>query len=162
MIAFKSFIGERFANNSLARDGGFDDLEISGTIINLSFISPKFELITLASIPTSNYKVRYNISSKVTNVTLLSPQFHTAYYSIATINSTPGFSIPKQAILQTNPDNPTFTSITSSALNVISTSIASIPAPVMTSVQKTRIAKLTVGMTIYCCLLYTSPSPRDS
>jgi len=149
-IAFKTFVGERFLNNSLAVDGGFDDIEISGVVGQLSFISPIFELITIPPIPTSNYKVRYNISSQVADITLVSPQFHTAYYSIAPINSTPGFSIPKQAMLQTNPDNPTFTSISSSVLNVTSTTNASIPASVMTSVQKTRIANPTAGMTVYC------------
>jgi len=113
VFSFGRFIGERFANNSLAIDGGFDDIEIGpGGIGGVTFIAPLFEKLANALIPTSTYSVKYNVLNTSPDTTWIAPTYDTTYYTLGPVDNVTPTNFPmKEAIIQTDVNNPVFNSV---------------------------------------------------
>jgi len=118
-MQFATFIGERFADNSLSSNGAYDDITIGiGSAGNISFISPIFERLVNEFIPNSSFKSKWNISNFGSAlIDLTTPQIDTSYALKGLINNEDVSSLPvRQVTGQYAPTKPIFTSVSTEKL----------------------------------------------
>lgn len=107
-----TFLGERFADGSLAGDGVYDDIELAtGAVGNVSFISPTFLILSNSAIPASSFKVRYNLTNYASlEISWIEPVYSADYITEGYINPTlPAFPV-REIIGQYYPQDPIYKS----------------------------------------------------
>ncbi|HJU45313.1 MAG TPA: hypothetical protein VJ647_00955, partial [Chitinophagaceae bacterium] len=107
-----TFLGERFADGSLAGDGLYDDIELAtGAVGNISFISPTFLILSNGAIPASAFKVRYNLTNYASlEIAWIEPVYSRDYVAEGYVNpELPAFPV-REVIGQYYPQNPVYKS----------------------------------------------------
>lgn len=113
------FTDEEFANNSLAINGGGEDVRLdTGAVAFCDFKSPTFLKLVSPIIPSSTFKVKYNIVnySGTGGNSLYEPTFSDTsllarYDSLGHFDTTSQSVKFRQVSGQLDPDNPAFSSI---------------------------------------------------
>lgn len=114
-ITFFTFASERFADNSLAGDGVFDDVDMSpGSAGFVVFDCPIFEKIFSPFIPTSNYKTRWHFNNKAsTEFDIITPQVDATYTGSGLLNNVDVDAFPMRQVKgQYFPDEPIYNKVT--------------------------------------------------
>jgi len=97
---YTTFTDEKFANNSLAVNGGFSDLVLdTGAVAFCTFAHPVFLKMPHPAIPTSNFKVKYNIVNYTgpKGNTLITPRFADRSAEVSKYDSLGNFDTTVQA-----------------------------------------------------------------
>lgn len=113
-----TFTDEKFANNSLAANGGYSDLVLdTGAVAYCTFAHPTFLRLTHPAIPTSTFKVRFNIVNYTGpgGNTLITPSFadvSARYDSLGHFDNTAQAAPFNWVEGQWDPKNPVFAGAT--------------------------------------------------
>ena len=129
-VSFTNISHCQWADNSLAGDGLYDDIEIEvGAAGYITFTSPTFQRIEDPDrIPTSTFRTRWNITNKGSiEINLVAPNCDPEYALKGLLNNEDVGSLPvRQVKGQYDPDNPVYLSVTTKNITPTGTPLAAV------------------------------------